>query len=126
MKTSLGTLIAGAIVAAMAAPAGAQAPPPAPVPATLAVTYLEVMPSAKADAVKLIKEVAAASRKEPGNLRYEVLQRMDRDNQFAILEAWNDPDAFAMAHVGWGLDEMALWNGISLILRQMASSLPST
>jgi quinol monooxygenase YgiN len=93
MKTSLGTLIAGAIMAAMAAPAGAQAPPPAPVPATLAVTYLEVMPSAKADAVKLIKEVAAASRKEPGNLRYEVLQRMDRDNQFAILEAWNDPKA---------------------------------
>jgi quinol monooxygenase YgiN len=94
MKASLGTLIAGAIMAAMAAPAGAQAPAPAPVPgAPYAVTYLEVMPSAKADAIKLIKEVAAASRKEPGNLRFEVLQRMDRDNQFAILEAWNDPKA---------------------------------
>jgi quinol monooxygenase YgiN len=96
MKASLSTLIAGAIMAAVAAPAGAQAPAPAPAPvpgAPYAVTYLEVMPSAKADAIKLIKEVAAASRKEPGNLRFEVLQRMDRDNQFAILEAWNDPKA---------------------------------
>ncbi len=94
MKASLGTLIAGAIMAAVAAPAGAQAPAPAPAaPAPYAVTYLEVMPSAKADAIKLIKEVAAASRKEPGNLRFEVLQRMDRDNQFAFLEAWNDPKA---------------------------------
>jgi quinol monooxygenase YgiN len=92
MKASLGTLIAGAMMAAVAAPAGAQAPAPAPA-APYAVTYLEVMPSAKADAIKLIKEVAAASRKEPGNLRFEVLQRMDRDNQFAILEAWNDPKA---------------------------------
>jgi 2,5-dihydroxypyridine 5,6-dioxygenase len=37
-----------------------------------------------------------------------------------FLEAWNDPDAFAMAHVGWGLDEMALWNGISLINKESA------
>jgi quinol monooxygenase YgiN len=97
MKASLGTLIAGAVMAAISAPAGAQAP--APQPATYAVTYLEVMPSAKADALKLIKEVAEASRKEPGNLRYEVLQRTDRDNQFAILEAWNEPKALE-AHAG--------------------------
>jgi quinol monooxygenase YgiN len=85
-------------MAATAVPAGAQAPPPAP-GATYAVTYLEVMPSAKADAIKLIKDVAAASRKEPGNLRFEVLQRTDRDNQFAILEAWNDPKALE-SHAG--------------------------
>jgi 2,5-dihydroxypyridine 5,6-dioxygenase len=35
-----------------------------------------------------------------------------------FMEAWNDPDAFAMAHVGWGLDEMALWNGISLVNKE--------
>ena len=50
------------------------------------MTYLEVTPAAKAEAINLIKQVAAASRKEPGNLRYEVLQRVDRSNQFAILE----------------------------------------
>ncbi|MDX3907652.1 MAG: 2,5-dihydroxypyridine 5,6-dioxygenase [Pigmentiphaga sp.] len=37
-----------------------------------------------------------------------------------FFEAWNDPDAYAMAHVGWGLDEMALWNGISLIDKESA------
>jgi 2,5-dihydroxypyridine 5,6-dioxygenase len=35
-----------------------------------------------------------------------------------FMEAWNDPDAFAMAHIGWGLDEMALWNGLSLINKE--------
>lgn len=37
-----------------------------------------------------------------------------------FLDAWNDPDAFAMAHIGWGLDETALWNGISLINKESA------
>ena len=97
MKAGLATLIAGAAAAAMSGPAGAQAP--APQPANFAVTYLEVMPSAKADAIKLLKEVAEASRKEQGNQRYEILQRTDRDNQFAILEAWNDPKALE-AHTG--------------------------
>ena len=93
MNFGSAVLIAGAITAVMAPPAGAQAP------ATYAVTYLEVTPAAKAEAVNLIKEVAAASRKEPGNLRYEVLQRLDRNNQFAILEAWSDSKALE-AHDG--------------------------
>ena len=93
MNFGSAVLIAGAITAVMAPPAGAQAP------ATYAVTYLEVTPAAKAEAVNLIKEVAAASRKEPGNLRYEVLQRIDRNNQFAILEAWSDSKALE-AHDG--------------------------
>lgn len=37
-----------------------------------------------------------------------------------FLASWNDPDAYAMAHIGWGLDEMALWNGISLINKESA------
>lgn len=37
-----------------------------------------------------------------------------------FLDSWNDPEAFAMAHIGWGLDEMALWNGISLINKESA------
>jgi quinol monooxygenase YgiN len=89
-------LIAGATAAVMAAPAGAQAPASQ---ASYAVTYLEVTPAAKAEAISLIKQVAAASRKEPGNLRFEVLQRVDRNNQFAILEAWGDSKALE-AHDG--------------------------
>jgi len=62
------------------------------------VTYIEVAPSAQGTAADLLKAVAAASRKEPGNERYDVLQRIERQNQFAILEAWTDLKA-AEAHV---------------------------
>jgi quinol monooxygenase YgiN len=96
MKAVSGTLIAGAIMTALAAPAGAQTPASQPY---YAVTYLEVVPSAKGEAASLIKEAAAASRKEPGNLRYEVLQQVDRPNQFAILETWSDLKALE-AHDG--------------------------
>jgi quinol monooxygenase YgiN len=57
------------------------------------VTYIEVTPPAEAQAAGLLRRVAAASRKEAGNLRYDVLQDMERPNQFAILEAWSDVKA---------------------------------
>jgi hypothetical protein len=66
MNFGSAVVIAGVITAVMAAPAGAQAPAGQ---ASYAVTYLEVAPAAKAAALNLIKEVAAASRKEGGNLR---------------------------------------------------------
>ncbi|MBV9971418.1 MAG: antibiotic biosynthesis monooxygenase [Xanthobacteraceae bacterium] len=90
MKIGSAMLVAGAIMISTA-PAGAQAPPPAP--AAYAVTYLEIAPASEGAALNLIKQVAAASRKEAGNVRFEVLQRLDRKNQFAILEAWSDPKA---------------------------------
>jgi quinol monooxygenase YgiN len=90
MKIGSAMLVAGAIMMS-AAPAGAQAPPPAP--AEYAVTYLEVAPASEGEAVNLIKQVAAASRKEAGNVRFDVLQRLDRKSHFAILEAWSDPKA---------------------------------
>jgi len=89
-------MLAAGVIAMMAAPASAQAPASQP---SYAVTYLEVTPASEGDAIKLIKQVAAASRKEPGNLRFEVLQRMDRKNQFAILEGWSDLKALE-AHEG--------------------------
>jgi quinol monooxygenase YgiN len=96
MNFGSAVVIAGVITAVMAAPAGAQAPAS---PASYAVTYLEVTPAGKAEAINFIKQVAAASRKEPGNLRYEVLQRADRSNQFTILESWSDSKALE-AHDG--------------------------
>jgi quinol monooxygenase YgiN len=96
MKVFYAALITAAMMAAAGVPAAlAQAP----AGATYMVTYLEVLPSAKAQAEKLLKEVAAASRKEDGNQRFDILERTEHTNQFAILEAWNDPKA-AEAHVG--------------------------
>jgi quinol monooxygenase YgiN len=99
MKTRHGTLIAAAILSAVPGPAAlAQT---AGTQSAYAVTYITVAPSAaaEAEAAGLLRRVAAASRKEAGNLRYEVLQQVDRRNQFAILEAWSDAKAFD-AHGG--------------------------
>jgi quinol monooxygenase YgiN len=88
--------IAAAMLTVIAAAAPAQVPAD---PNLYAVTYIEVMPSAQAEAANALKVVAAASRKEPGNRRYDILQRIGRTNQFAILEAWSDMTA-AQAHAG--------------------------
>ena len=89
-------LLIGAALVAVAAPAAqAQAPTaqaPAP-PSTFAVTYIEVTPAAEAATGDLLRGIATSSRKEAGNLRYDVLQQIERRNQFAILEAWSDAKA---------------------------------
>ena len=95
MRVLCGMLIAAAAVA-VAPAASAQAPAEG---TSFVVTYIEVVPSAEREAVGLLKEVAAASRKEAGNQRYDILQRIDRENQFVILEAWTDPKA-AEVHAG--------------------------
>jgi len=61
------------------------------------VTYFEVAPAEQGKTVKLMKDLAKASRKDSGNLRFEILQRIGQGDQFAILEAWQDKDA-AAAH----------------------------
>jgi quinol monooxygenase YgiN len=95
----LGAILIAAAVAAAAPVAVAQAPAVQAAGTAYAVTYIEVAPSAKGDAADLLKMLAAASRKEAGNERFDVLQRIGRDNQFAILEEWADLKA-AEAHAG--------------------------
>jgi quinol monooxygenase YgiN len=57
------------------------------------VTYIEVQPGLQSQVPPLLKQLADTSRKEGGNLRFEVLQRTDRRHHFAILEAWKDQKA---------------------------------
>ncbi|HLH96470.1 MAG TPA: antibiotic biosynthesis monooxygenase [Xanthobacteraceae bacterium] len=93
----LATAVLTVALAIAAAPAArAQAPENS---ASYLVTYLEVTPSAEASAISLLRQVAAASRKEPGNLRYEILQATGRPAEFAILEAWSDAKSHE-AHSG--------------------------
>ena len=79
---------------AQTTPALAPAAVPAPEGNIYSVTYIEVMPTAKADAVTLLRRYRAAAQKEGGNLRCEVVQRIDQPHQFAILEIWKDHAAF--------------------------------
>ena len=90
-------LVAYAGTMATAAHAQAPAPPPVPDGPRYIVVYLEVMPTATAGAVTLVRRFRDATRKETGNLRTEALQRIGQLNQFVLLEAWKD-QAAADAH----------------------------
>ena len=103
METLLRVLFLGLVVMAIGVvqDARAQTPVPAPTPTPApivgniySVTYIEVMPTSKADAVTLLRRYREAAQKEGGNLRCEVVQRIDQPHQFAVLEIWKDQAAF--------------------------------
>jgi quinol monooxygenase YgiN len=81
-------LALAAATMSFAAPAGAQEDPTA-----YMVTYIEVVPSAKAQGATIIKQLAEASRKEGGVTRFEVFERTAPPGQFLILEVWKDKAA---------------------------------
>jgi quinol monooxygenase YgiN len=58
------------------------------------VTYVEVGPPSTAQGAALLRQYGDASRKEAGAVRVEVLQRIDRPNQFTVLAAWTEQKAF--------------------------------
>jgi quinol monooxygenase YgiN len=59
-----------------------------------AVTYLDVGTNSLAQGVDLLKKYRDASRSEPANLEFTVLQEASRPNRFAIMEGWKDQGAF--------------------------------
>ena len=70
------------------------APAPSAVGAIYAVTHVDVIPPRKDDAVALLKQLAEDSRKDAGNLRFDVVQQTNRPNHFTVVEAWKDRQAF--------------------------------
>lgn len=54
------------------------------------VTYVELMPNAIESGIALLKQYRDASRKEDGNLRFDVLGEIKRPNRFAVVEIWRD------------------------------------
>src|SRR5579864_1717668 len=58
------------------------------------VTHVDVTPNYTADATKLLGEFAAESKKDPGVVRFEVLQQDSRANHYTILEVWQTRQAF--------------------------------
>jgi quinol monooxygenase YgiN len=111
METLLRALSLGLVLMAVGE-THAQTPapaPPTPVPIEgniYSVTYVEVMPTSKADAVSLLRRYREATRKEGGNLRCEVAQRIDQQSyQFVVLEIWKDQKAFEAHGKGTNLME---------------------
>ena len=62
------------------------------------VTHVDVPPPFKDTTVPLLQQLAEASRKDAGNLRFEVQQQGNRPNHFTVVEVWADQKAYD-AHV---------------------------
>lgn len=91
--TSAVIVIALAMVA-VGAIVDAHAQAPAPEGAVYVVTYVEVMPTSRADGLTALRRYRDAARTEDGNLRCEVVSRLGQPHQLVVLEAWKDRRAF--------------------------------
>ena len=75
------------------------APVPIAIPpgAVYAVMHVDTTPSPQSNALMLLQRLAEASRKEDGNLRFDIVQHPTRTNHFTVIEVWRDQKA-ADAH----------------------------
>jgi len=58
------------------------------------VTHVDVPPPRREEAEALLKIVAEESRKDEGNIRYDVFQQSSRTNHFTVFATWKDAKAF--------------------------------
>jgi len=58
-----------------------------------AVTHVDIIPPKKDEGIAAAKDLAAPSRKEDGNLRYDVLQQTSRPNHMTLVETWSNMKA---------------------------------
>jgi quinol monooxygenase YgiN len=73
-------------------------PTSGPADAIYALTHADAIPPAKDDATALLKQLAEASRRDDGNVGFEVVQQRSRLNHFTIVEIWRNHQALE-AHV---------------------------
>jgi quinol monooxygenase YgiN len=91
MRSYPGLLLAcAAMIAGFVQPARAQAPAS---PGTYVVTYFEVAPNTARKTAALLRQFAAATRKEDGNTELTALHEIGRPGRFAIVKAWRDKAA---------------------------------
>ena len=57
------------------------------------LTHIDVPPAAKDQTIDMLRQLTEASRKESGNLRFDVLQQEGRANHLPLIEAWRDARA---------------------------------
>jgi quinol monooxygenase YgiN len=86
-----------------------------PARAFYAVTHVDVPPPRKDDCVVMLKTLAEDSRKDQGNVSFDVVQQTSRPNHFTVIEAWKDRKAFdahvATAHVRAFRDQLTPMSG---------------
>lgn len=57
----------------------------------IVLAHVDVAPNPQV--AVMLKDLAEASRKEPGNVRFDVVQHTMRANHFTVLEVWRDQKA---------------------------------
>jgi quinol monooxygenase YgiN len=85
-------------ISAQAQQVPAQPPPPGPV---YVVTHVDIIGGQQgvADAIKLMHDFQVDSLKDPGAVRFEVMEQDNRLNHFAMVEVWQSREAYD-AHQG--------------------------
>jgi quinol monooxygenase YgiN len=61
--------------------------------AVLVVTHVDVGPPNRDKAAVALNALAESSRKDSGNLRFDVVHQKARTNHFTVIEAWKDQEA---------------------------------
>jgi len=62
---------------------------------TFVITHVDIGGQGT-NAADLLRKLAEASRKEEGNLRFDVLQHAMRANHFTVIEEWQNAKAIEM------------------------------
>lgn len=80
-----------------------------------AVTHVDVPPPRKDDCIALLNKLAEASRKDDGNVRFDIVQQTSRPNHFTVVEVWKSKKAFdehsMSAHVREFRDKLTPMSG---------------
>jgi quinol monooxygenase YgiN len=58
----------------------------------VAISHVDVIPPKKDDGIAALKALADPTRKDKGNLRYDVYQQKARPNHFTVIEVWQNPN----------------------------------
>ena len=66
--------------------------------AVYVISHVDIAPQSQIPAPEALRNQAEASRKEPGNLRFDVVQHTMRGNHFTVVEGWRNQQALD-AHV---------------------------
>src|SRR4051812_29458291 len=69
-------------------------PQTAPAKPLYIVTYVDVFPAFAMEAATNLQTFAAASRRDPGSVRFEVLRDVARVNHFSIVEVWDSQKSY--------------------------------
>jgi quinol monooxygenase YgiN len=57
------------------------------------VTHVDYIPPKKDEGIAALEQMVEPSRRDAGNLRYDVLQQLNRPNHLTLVEAWKDQKA---------------------------------